>query len=143
MSVWNVVIDGAKGAVTGAIAGFEIGGPWGALAGGIIGAGLGTAEGIYTENEKEKMVENQEQAANAQDLANQSAARRAAAAMHEQAAADPRGTSATILRKTQLQREANTNYADVRDKGNPFNVTDEKASKRIQYYGKVDVSKAA
>ena len=40
-SVGDRVLGGIKGAVGGATTGFELGGPWGAFAGGVLGAGAG------------------------------------------------------------------------------------------------------
>lgn len=147
MAGGDIAIGAGKGAATGAIAGAYLGSVFpgignivGAVVGGIIGAIAGGVEGKMEGDEKDEMVANQQEAATAQDLASQSAARRSAAAMHEQAAADPRGTSSTILRKTQLQREANTNYADIRDTGNPFRSVDDKATKLSQNYGKPAVT---
>lgn len=140
----DIAIGAGKGAITGASSGAMIGSaftPIGTIIGGIIGAVVGGAIGGYAGkvegDAKDDMVAQQEQAADAQGKANESAARRQAAMMFAQASADPKNTSATMFTKVKLQREANTNYADIRDKAEPFQKVE-----KNQFYGKT-ATKAA
>jgi phage tail tape-measure protein len=146
MASWgDIGIGAGKGALAGASTGAMIGSAWpglgtliGGIIGGIVGLFAGGVEGNYEGNERDGMVANQQKAADIQNEANETAARRNAAAMYKQAAADPKATSATMFRKAELQRDANTNYADIRDRGNPFHAANDKASK--QFYGKTNVA---
>ncbi len=137
-SAGDIGIGAGKGALAGAGAGAMFG-PWGVLIGGLVGAIAGGIGGKYEGDAKDEMVANQEKAADTQGKANETAARRNAAAMYKQAAANPRATSATMFRKAELQREANTNYVDIRDRGNAFRAVDDKATKQGQFYGKTNV----
>lgn len=131
MAGWDDIGIGAgKGALAGASTGAACGGWVGAIVGGVIGAVAGGVGGKVEGDAKEEMVVKQDQAAEAQGQANETAARRQAAAMLAQAAADRNNTSATMFTKAKLQREANTNYADIRDKAEPFTAVEKK-----QFYG--------
>lgn len=148
MGLSDILIGAGKGGLTGAGSGAMIGSSfpgYGTLIGGaigfVVGAIGGGVAGNVEGNAKDDMVAKQNQAADAQGKASETSARNAAAAMFKQAAADPRATSATMFKKGELLRSANTNYASIRDNGNPFNAVDDKATK--QFYGKANVSKAA
>lgn len=138
MSFWDTMIGGLKGVVAGAGSGFLIGGPLGALIGGTVGGAAGGVEGHYEGEARDEMVANAQKSADAQGKANETSARRNAAALYTQAAANPTNTSATMFEKARLQSEANSGFAAIKDKGNPFTPVEDKAGK--QFYGKTKTS---
>lgn len=126
----DIAIGAGEGLLTGATSGFMVGNWVGAIVGGAIGLGLGLYKGVKVDEGKTELEANQKHAADVQNIANETDARNKAAAMFRQAAADPRATSATMFKKAELQRNASDNYADIRDKAEPFAPVEKK-----QFYG--------
>lgn len=142
--IFDTIIGGVKGSVMGLMAGASVGGVPGAIVGAIIGGVAGNVEGYYEGTAKNELEEKGVEAAKAQGIATDSSGRRATAAMIEQSAAQPTGTSSTMFKKAQLQETAQNNYAATTDKYNQFQPVDDKGTKLAQNYGKpVSVSKAA
>jgi hypothetical protein len=140
----SFIIGGVKGSLAGGAAGasFTGGNPYGAIVGAIIGGVAGHVEAYYEGDEKEKIVANQKKTATESSHINETLARRQARAAHEAAMNSQVASSDQLFTKAALQREADTNYASVRDKGNPFTADNEKRSQRPapapQFYGNVE-----
>lgn len=142
----NFIIGGVKGSLAGGVAGaqFTGGNPYGIIAGAIIGGVAGHVEAYYEGEEKDKMVDNQKKTVDESKRINELTARKQARAAHEAAMNNQAASSDQLFTKASLQREADTNYASVRDKGNPF-VSREKSGERPpaqQFYGRPEVAAA-
>lgn len=128
----------------GAVIGTVIGGAIGSIIPGVgtavgigIGASLGGSigGGVDAKLQSDDIVAKQKQAGAAQVTQSQTSGRRQAAAIYNQAAAS--GTSSSmVFTMAKLQREAKTNFANIRDSGIPFSPVDDKATKLAHNYGK-------
>lgn len=141
MSYWSLVGAGV-GAVAGVVAGIYCPPAWGVTipAGIAAGSALGGAAGgaVDSSNAADESEAKQKQAAENQSKINENVARRQARGAYEAAMNNPSATSDSMFTKATLQREANANYASVRDKGNPFTESRDKSDKTPvapQFYG--------
>lgn len=134
MSGADIAIGAGEGALAGASTGAAIGGWVGAIVGGVVGAAAGTYKGVKVSDEKDQLEANQEQAADTSKKMSESQAREKAAALQAQAAAA--GTSGTMFKLNRAEQQSRNDHAAIRDTGNKFSATDDKAAKLAYNYGK-------
>lgn len=142
----EILIGGVKGSLAGGAAGasFSGGNPYAIVAGAVIGGIAGHVEAYYEGEEKDQMVSNQKKTADESKRINEVMARKQARAAHEAAMNNQAASSDQMFTKASLQREADTNYASVRDKGNPFVAREKFESQKTaqQFYGRPEVAVA-
>lgn len=143
MSYWSIA-GGVVGGIVGGVVAVCSYGTASAAVPACISAGmaLGGAVGgaVDNENAADESEAKQKQASEKQSKINEDIARRQARGAYEAAMNNPTASSDSLFTKAALQREANTNYASVSDKGNPF-TGDKKNEQRApvapQFYGNV------